>query len=110
MGVLPVDGAAKAEFRCSLVRADPESPRGWRSRYYLDREPALSFDLTVEAHSIILWSLLSPGLWPVAPTSSRSLAIEGPGGVARVSAGAEDGPLVARVEWVGTVEDSLEAS
>jgi hypothetical protein len=43
----------------SLVRADPASPRGWRSTYYQDREPALSFALEASGSRIIFWTVLA---------------------------------------------------
>ena len=44
----------------SLVRADPESARGWRAPFYNYREPALSLALTETASSTIFWTLFSP--------------------------------------------------
>jgi asparagine synthase (glutamine-hydrolysing) len=40
----------------SLVRADPKSTRGWRSRYYGEREPAISAMLETEHASATFWS------------------------------------------------------
>lgn len=34
---------SSVDMSVSIVRADPNSPRGWISRYYLSREPAYSF-------------------------------------------------------------------
>jgi asparagine synthase (glutamine-hydrolysing) len=53
-------GAASGNAMCSLVRADPDSARGWRAPFYNYREPALSFVLEQEASSAILWTLFSP--------------------------------------------------
>jgi asparagine synthase (glutamine-hydrolysing) len=44
----------------SLVRADPESIRGWRSRFYADREPALSLAVTVHAPQVKFISRFAP--------------------------------------------------
>ena len=44
----------------SLVRADAHSPRGWQSRYYYAREPALSLDCIVRADSVTFATLLGP--------------------------------------------------
>lgn len=44
----------------SLVRADPGSPRGWRSPYYFSREPALSLDCTTQAKSLTIWTIFRP--------------------------------------------------
>ncbi len=40
----------------SLVRADPNSTRGWRSRYYGEKEPAISVMLEVDQSQAIFWS------------------------------------------------------
>jgi hypothetical protein len=40
------------ESEVSLVRADPNSVRGWRSRFYVDRQPALSLVLAVHAQEV----------------------------------------------------------
>mgnify|MGYP002398849497 CR=1 FL=1 len=44
----------------SLMRADMDSPRGWRAPYYNYREPALSLDLTVHDSLTLFWTLFSP--------------------------------------------------
>jgi asparagine synthase (glutamine-hydrolysing) len=41
-------GLLNGEGKFSIVRADPNSTRGWRSRYYGHKEPAIS--LLLEAH------------------------------------------------------------
>ena len=43
----------------SLVRADPDSPRGWVSRIYQQREPALSFGIEGDASDAWFWTLFS---------------------------------------------------
>jgi Heparinase II/III-like protein/Heparinase II/III N-terminus len=48
------------EPECSLVRADQNSPRGWRSLYYFHREPALSLGVAIQAESMIVATLFSP--------------------------------------------------
>jgi hypothetical protein len=40
----------------SLVRAEPNSTRGWRSRYYGDKEPALSVILEANQPQVTFWS------------------------------------------------------
>jgi len=47
-----VDG--KGSF--SLVRADPNSTRGWRSRYYSHKEPAISVMLEAKRPQATFWS------------------------------------------------------
>jgi len=40
----------------SLVRADPDSTRGWRSRYYGHKEPAISVMLEADQPQVTFWS------------------------------------------------------
>jgi len=40
----------------SIVRADPESTRGWRSRYYGHKEPAISVMLEADQPQVTFWS------------------------------------------------------
>ena len=47
-------------FRSTVVRACKDSPRGWFAPYYSHLEPAISLDLTVEAHSAEFWTLFGP--------------------------------------------------
>ncbi|MEW6085820.1 MAG: alginate lyase family protein [Chloroflexota bacterium] len=49
-------GAAEGNGEFSLVRADPNSTRGWRSRYYAHKEPALSLALEVTQPQVTFWS------------------------------------------------------
>jgi hypothetical protein len=49
-------GALAAAGEPSLVRADPQSPRGWRSRTYAQRGPALSLALEVTAPQVCFWT------------------------------------------------------
>ena len=44
----------------SLVRADANGPRGWQSRYYHDREPALSLALEACGPSVWFGTLFGP--------------------------------------------------
>ena len=49
-------GLAEGQGNLSVVRADPDSTRGWRSRYYGDKEPAISVMLEVERSGAVFWS------------------------------------------------------
>jgi hypothetical protein len=40
----------------SIIRADPNSTRGWRSQYYGDKEPAISAVLEAEQAKAIFWT------------------------------------------------------
>ena len=50
VGLLDGDG------RMSLVRADPSSTHGWRSRYYGHKEPAISLMLETDQPQAIFWT------------------------------------------------------
>jgi asparagine synthase (glutamine-hydrolysing) len=94
----------------SLVRADEQSPRGWRAPYYSCREPALSVDLTVENSKTFFWTLFSPDLCDVTSTgdcmavTSRSWRAD-----LQLETGQADN-MIARVTLSGKGEDRLDLS
>ncbi|MCK6585262.1 MAG: heparinase II/III family protein [Anaerolineales bacterium] len=49
-------GMSEGDGRFSLVRADPNSTRGWRSRYYGHKEPAISVMLEVNQPQVTFWT------------------------------------------------------
>jgi asparagine synthase (glutamine-hydrolysing) len=49
-------GLTKGKGNFSIVRADPDSTRGWRSRYYGDKEPAISAVLEANQPSVCFWT------------------------------------------------------
>ena len=49
-------GLIEGEGNFSLVRADPESTRGWRSRYYGHKEPAISVMLEANQKNVTFWT------------------------------------------------------
>jgi asparagine synthase (glutamine-hydrolysing) len=49
-------GMAEGNGKFSLVRADPNSTRGWRSRYYGHKEPAISVMLEATQPQVTFWS------------------------------------------------------
>ena len=49
-------GLLAGSARISIVRADPKSTRGWRSRYYGHKEPALSAMLETEQSQAVFWT------------------------------------------------------
>ena len=49
-------GLAEGTGNFSLVSADTNSTRGWRSRYYGHREPAISIMLEANQPQVIFWS------------------------------------------------------
>ena len=49
-------GILEGNGNFSIVRADPNSARGWRSRYYGNKEPAISVCLETEQAATCFWS------------------------------------------------------
>ena len=49
-------GVIEGNGNFSLVRADPNSTCGWRSRYYGHKEPAISVMLEAHQHHVTFWT------------------------------------------------------
>ena len=49
-------GLLGGESRFSIVRADPQSTRGWRSKYYGQKEPAISTMLETDQPQTVFWT------------------------------------------------------
>ncbi len=49
-------GLLEGNGNFSIVRADPNSTRGWRSQYYGDKEPAISIMLEIDRSQCCFWS------------------------------------------------------
>jgi len=49
-------GITEGNGNFSLVRADVDSTRGWRSRYYGHKEPAISVILETDRPQVRFWS------------------------------------------------------
>jgi heparinase II/III-like protein len=49
-------GMTEGKGNFSIVRADPNSTRGWRSRYYGHKEPALSVRLEAHQSQVTFWT------------------------------------------------------
>jgi hypothetical protein len=49
-------GLLEGQAAFSIVRGDPNSARGWRSRYYGEKEPVLSLMLETKADRACFWS------------------------------------------------------
>ena len=49
-------GLAKGKGNFSAVRADPNSTRGWRSKYYAHKEPAISVMLEANQSQATFWT------------------------------------------------------
>lgn len=51
-------GSSSSQVLFSIVRADPQSTRGWRSQYYGDKEAALSIALESNSDNIRFWTYI----------------------------------------------------
>ncbi len=49
-------GLLQGNGNFSIVRADPNSTRGWRSQYYGEKEPAISVMLATDQAQAVFWS------------------------------------------------------
>jgi asparagine synthase (glutamine-hydrolysing) len=49
-------GLVEGQSIFSVVRGDPKTTRGWRSRYYGDKEPAISVILEVNQPRVCFWT------------------------------------------------------
>jgi Heparinase II/III-like protein/Heparinase II/III N-terminus len=101
-------GSSQEQDGLSLVRCDSTTPRGWRSLYYGDREPAVSICSSIHGRGADFWTLMGPNV-ALAESGLQNLQIVGPGWQAEVDLGSE-GParLVDRVRINGAVNDALE--
>lgn len=98
-------GCSESAVASSLVSADPESPRGWRSDHYLERTPAVSLAVTCRAASARFWTLFADDEVEVA-TDSASLRFKTCAWSAEATLGSRGrGPLLTEVVLdAGTVE------
>jgi hypothetical protein len=77
-------GAVDAIVRTSIVRGEPESPRGWYAPYYQVRQPAVSLEANIRARSTLFWTCFGPGAATVSAgdsllsvkTSSSSFTVQ----------------------------------
>ncbi|HEX6507527.1 MAG TPA: alginate lyase family protein [Chloroflexota bacterium] len=101
-------GAINGTADLTVVRGAADTPRGWRSRSYLEREPALSADLTTHGKSMRLWSVLGPPC-RVAMSEPDRLEIDADGWCARVALAPPGSSLLASsLQLAGSREDTLE--
>ncbi|MGA1840526.1 MAG: alginate lyase family protein [bacterium] len=91
-----------------LIRADEESPRGWRSPYYNHREPALSVDLVSVKDNAYFRTLFGPEDCKV-DYEKDILHIEGNAWTAEISLRFEAGmSLIRSASIKGKFEDKIE--
>jgi hypothetical protein len=92
----------------SLVRASTDDARGWTSRYYLERTPALSVALRTQGGGVRFWSVLGPPCTVTTPDDTR-LRLEYEGTRVDVLLSNLGGPCqVSSIETWGQGHDRLE--
>ncbi len=101
-------GMVAGRGNLSVQRASARSARGWTSRHYMERGPAVSVAFTTSAQTAQFWTVLGPpcGVSTPAPDLVR---IEHEGMCAEVRFSSLDSPyLVSSISLAGTLEDWLE--
>lgn len=61
-------GESSGTGDCTIVRAQGNGTRGWRSRYYGEKVPAISLAFTVKNKAATFWSIFSPQILEVTAT------------------------------------------
>ncbi|WP_165441525.1 alginate lyase family protein [Rubinisphaera italica] len=97
---------ASGDMQCSLVRADPQSTRGWHSAYYLHRVPNLSINATVNTHAVTYWTLFGPSESQMS-FNNNELQISSPDWAADIRLG-DAGRLINHVSMNGNISDEME--
>ncbi len=93
----------------SVVRADTSSPRGWQSRYYHDREPAISLSLNIHERSAFFYTLLGPDDCQLK-LQENELRITSSNWKASIHLARQtviNGPLVETVYWSDKTQEEL---
>jgi len=93
----------------SLVRADADSPRGWQSRYYNDREPAISLCMEANAQSVCFCTLFGPDVCQMQ-LQENVLKIESSNWDAVVrleTLDASNNPIIRSVSRTGTIQEQF---
>jgi len=100
-------GTFEASSIASLVRADDYSPRGWRSPYYMDREPALSLAIQEEGSSAKFWTLFGPGSPDISCSSSIIRCQSGKWESELMLNDDREGPLFKHIRLIRDTGDSM---
>jgi len=97
----------KHKINVDLVRSDTSTPRGWRSRYYLERTPAISLSLQTLSSSERFITLFSPH--PVAMNlAENELQMVTEEMNARIQLSSQDdAPLIATISTFGRHNQTL---
>lgn len=98
----------RSEADISLVRADEQSPRGWRARGYQRRAAAISIAATVQAKHAWFWTVFGPSP-AVCASDGDTLDVDGDCWRASAHLNGEQSAssLVTRVSLSGNLSDEL---
>ena len=103
-------GAWGAKGLAGLVRADPDSPRGWRTPTYQEKQPALSVDFSARAQSLMFYSVFGPGYF-TTQRLPNGLHIQGTGFRAEIATPGPNAepqePLARHLRILETTQDEL---
>jgi len=94
--------------RYTLVRADQNSPRGWRAPYYNYREPALSLELTVTDSRALFWTLFSTDRCHVERSDSHMTVKSATWRANLTFSITGDAPMITHVDLSGNTPDRME--
>jgi hypothetical protein len=83
------------------------SAEGWRSRFYSQREPALSLSVTTDAAEANFWSLFSP-INGAVTLSETAIQVHTTSGLVTITLGRDDEPLAVAIRSVGPAEETLQ--
>ena len=101
-------GSSDLNRDMSVVRASTDDARGWTSRHYLERTPALSVALHARGGGVRFWSVLGPPCTVTAPDTTR-LRVEYEETRADIRLSQPTGPYqVSSIETWGQEHDRLE--
>lgn len=103
-------GSMSETSEATLVVGDPNSTRGWRSRYYGDRQPAISLAREIKSSQARFWTLLGPpGL--TTAIDDQSFCLNATKWLARIDLNAPSARTrIGLVSWEGVTPDTLQAT
>jgi hypothetical protein len=97
-GEYQIAWAASGETISDLVRADPDSPRGWRSPYYQHRLPGLSLAVTAEGTELVFATVFGPEVC-LLKTDLETVVVDAAGWSVRANLSSDlNAPMLSSVE------------
>jgi len=115
-GPYQVQVVSTSTLESSLVRADPDTPRGWCSAHYLDHQPALSCQFEMRGSTVRCWTLFGPGNNQMllngrgvfVDTGSWTAKIDSSDDPMESSGNQQSLPLLSSIAINGAITDKLE--